>query len=100
MGKIKGKMTTTKINFFSSLHNKGTSDRNYKHALRAWNTFNMKEIDSVFLHNMKDVSTSLAVDIDFMKNMNAKLNLHNACFVFMGMNIKNNQNRTRNTNRC
>ena len=37
--------------------------------------FKMREIkDDVFLYNMQDSSTSLAADIGFMKNMNAKFN--------------------------
>ena len=36
--KLKEKSLQPKENFFSSLHNKGTSDRNYKHTLRVWNT--------------------------------------------------------------
>ena len=49
----------------------------------------MKEIeDYIFLYNMQDVLTSLAVDIDFMKKMRSKFNLShfklcNTCFVFM-----------------
>ena len=42
----------------------------------------MKEIEhDVFLYNMQDVLTSLAVDIDFMKNMRAKFNLNHLNFV-------------------
>ena len=58
MGKIKGKISTTKRKFFSSLNNKGISDRNYKHEQKDWNAFKMKKIeDQVFLYNMLDVLT-------------------------------------------
>ena len=79
MAKIKGEISTK---FFSSLNNKGISDRNYKHEQKDWNPFKMKEIeDQVFLYNMLDVLTSLAVDTVFMKNMRAKFILNSLNFV-------------------
>ena len=45
----------------------------------------MKEIDYVYLYNMQDVLTSLAVDINFTKNMSPKFNLNPLNFVTLGL---------------
>ena len=45
MSRINGKIFSTKEKFFSSLSNKGMSDRNYKHAERVRSKFKMKEIE-------------------------------------------------------
>ena len=80
----------------SILNNKAISDQNYKHAERerkrerVCNLFTMTKIeDYIFLHNMFDILTSLAIDVDFMKNLSPKFNFNpfKPCdgFAFMGM---------------
>lgn len=79
---LKEKSLPSKKTFFSNLNDKGTFHRNHKHAQRVWNVFKIKEIeDYVFLCNVQDALTSLAVDIDFMKTVRAKFNLNPLNFV-------------------
>ena len=88
--KLKEKSLPPKEKLLSILNNKAISDQNYKHAERVCNWFTMKKIeDYIFLHNMYDILTSLAIDVDFMKNISPKFNLNpfKPCdsFAFMGM---------------
>ena len=81
---LQEKSLPQKETFFSKLNKEGMCDRNCKHAQRIWNASNMKEKEHyVYFYNMQNVLTSLAVDIDFMKNMSTKFNFNHLNFVML-----------------
>ena len=81
--KLEEKSLLSKKKVFSKLDDKGISDRNYKHAQKVTNAFSLKVI-KIILYNKQDVLISLAVNVDFMKNMSAKFNLNPLSFVTFG----------------
>ena len=82
MGKIRKKSLSSKEKIFRNINIAGISDRYYKHAQRVRNAFKLNEINKyVPLYYMKYALTSLAVDIDLMKNMSSKFGLNPVNFL-------------------
>ena len=80
--KLEEKSLPPKGRFFSKPKNEEISDGNCKHVEGVKNAFKLKEIkEYVHLYNMQDVLISLAVNIDFMKNMPPKFDFNPLNFV-------------------